>query len=54
MTWILMINLGIGGGFSAEFATQDACESAGRAYVMKMEKHHQAWFLCVSKGGQSK
>ena len=50
LTWILMINLAIGGGFAAEFHTQDACESAGRAYVMRMEQHHKSWWICVAKG----
>jgi hypothetical protein len=50
MIYVLMINLAIGGGFAAEFSSQDACEDAGRAYVQRMERHQLSWYICVPKG----
>lgn len=48
-SYVLMIWLGIGGGFTQEFNTLKACEYAGNTYVDKLEKHHQRWFVCVPK-----
>ena len=47
--FVLMVNLAIGGGFSAEFFGLEACQSAGKAYMQRMDRHQQSWFLCEPK-----
>lgn len=47
--FVLMVNLAIGGGFTAEFSSKGACEAAGRAYMQRMDRHQQSWWICVPK-----
>ena len=49
MIYILLMVIAGGGGFSAEFETQDACEAARSAFLAEDERQLSI-SICVPKG----